>query len=83
MPQEKEEEFTGKRKPGESIDAFLKRVSAYIEKNKTTDWDKVGKFADKFVKDVRSDKGKESDEAILKEVSPGRKYTPKKRKKRT
>jgi len=78
MPQTKD--WTTKR-PDETFDEYLKRVSKRIKENKTTDWDKIGRFATKFVKDVRRDKGAESDAAIMKEVDPGRKYTPKKRKK--
>ena len=79
MPQTKD--WTTKR-PDETFDEYLKRVSRRIKKNKTTDWDKIGRFATKFVKDVRRDKGAESDAAIMKEVDPGYKYTPKKRKKK-
>lgn len=43
-------------------------------------WEKIEKFATKFVRDVR--RRANSDEAIMKEVDPGYKKTPKKRKKR-
>jgi len=70
-----------KRREGESWDAYLKRVSTRIKKDKTTDWDKIGRVATQIVKDIRRDKGAESDAAIMKEVDPGYKYIPKKRKK--
>ena len=55
MPQTKD--WTKKR-PDESFDEYLKRVSKRIKKNKTTDWDKVGRAATQIVKDIRRDKGK-------------------------
>ena len=79
MPQTKD--WTKKR-PDETFDEYLKRVSKKIKENKTTDWDKVGRAATQIVKDVRRDKGAESDAAIMKEIDPGYKYTPKKRKKK-
>ena len=79
MPQTKD--WTTKR-PDETFDEYLKRVSKRIKESKTTDWDKIGRFATKFVRDVRRDKGAESDAAIMKEIDPGYKYTPKKRKKK-
>jgi len=79
MPQTKD--WTTKR-PDETFDEYLKRVSKRIKESKTTDWDALGRFATRFVRDVRRDKGAESDAAIMKEVDPGYKYTPKKRKKK-
>ena len=72
-----------KKRPGETFDEYLARVSKRIKENKTTDWDKIGRFATKFVKDVRRDKGAESDAAIMKEVDPGRGFIKKKKKKKT
>lgn len=41
------------RKPGESLDAYLKRVRAYMKKHKSVDWGEVEMDIGKIVKEIR------------------------------
>ena len=50
MPKKKDDMA---RKPGESIEAYLKRVKAYMKKIKTTNWEQVEKDATRLVKEIR------------------------------
>ena len=57
MLQKKKDDMA--RKPGESIEAYLKRVKVYMKKIKTTNWEQVEKDAARLVKEIRHRPGED------------------------